>query len=154
MPARKAQLLLAAVFSSLLIAACNGDDAGSPASAAAANSSGNIDASSGADKPYRDPNRYSSSGSASLSPSAVTENAAITHHQITVNGKTINYTATAGHLSARNPQSGAAEASFFYVAYTADNQPLGKRPVTFSTTAGRARRRSGCISARSGPSAS
>ncbi|CAJ3458815.1 S10 family serine carboxypeptidase-like protein [Burkholderia pseudomallei] len=132
MPARKAQLLLAAVFSSLLIAACNGDDAGSPASAAASeNSSGNIDASSGADKPYRDPNRYSSSGSASLSPSAVTENAAITHHQITVNGKTINYTATAGHLSARNPQSGAAEASFFYVAYTADNQPLGKRPVTF-----------------------
>lgn len=70
MPARKAQLLLAAVFSSLLIAACNGDDAGSPASAAASeNSSGNIDASSGADKPYRDPNRYSSSGSASLSPS-------------------------------------------------------------------------------------
>ncbi|KVK79638.1 S10 family serine carboxypeptidase-like protein [Burkholderia sp. MSMB1498] len=132
MPARKTKLLLAAVFSSLLLAACNGDDGGPAASVAAnADSSSNTGTSSGADKPYQDPNRYSSSGSASLSPSAVTENAAITHHQITVNGKTINYTATAGHLSARNPQTGAAEASFFYVAYTADNQPLGKRPVTF-----------------------
>ncbi|MET5021521.1 peptidase S10, partial [Burkholderia pseudomallei] len=64
-------------------------------------------------------------------PTALTDNAAITQHQNPVNGKTINYPAPAGHLSARNPQSGAAEATFFDVAYTADNQPLGNRPVTF-----------------------
>ena len=35
------------------------------------------------------------------------ELAAITHHQIVVNGTTLAYTATAGHLTARSPSSGA-----------------------------------------------
>ncbi|KWN67456.1 peptidase S10 [Burkholderia ubonensis] len=129
MPVSKAKLLLGAVLSSLILAACNGDDVTSASSPASADSS--ADAASTADKPYNDPNRYSSDPGASLAASAALERAAVTHHQITLNGKTIRYTATTGHLSARNPQTGAPEASFFYVAYTADNQPAAQRPVTF-----------------------
>ncbi|MEO6921787.1 MAG: peptidase S10 [Collimonas sp.] len=89
-----------------------------------------------ADLPYTDPVTYATAGSASL-PSA-TENAAVTHHSMTLNGKTISYTATAGHLTASAPADPAKpaapldkEVSFFYVAYTRDGQPLGTRPVTF-----------------------
>ncbi|WP_175901639.1 S10 family peptidase [Burkholderia seminalis] len=127
MPASKAKLLLGVVFSSLILTACN-DDVTSSAAASAANSA---DPAAQADRAYNDPNSYSSSANASLDPSAAVEKAAVTHHQITLNGKTIRYTATAGHLVAHNPQTGAPEASFFYVAYTADNQPAAKRPVTF-----------------------
>ncbi|KVC57059.1 S10 family peptidase [Burkholderia stagnalis] len=129
MPASKAKLLVGVVLSSLILAACNGDDITSASGATSADSS--ADPAARADKPYNDPNRYSSSPGASLAASAALERAAVTHHQITLNGKTISYTATAGHLTARNPQTGAPEASFFYVAYTADNQPAANRPVTF-----------------------
>ncbi|PCE29447.1 S10 family peptidase [Burkholderia ubonensis] len=129
MPASKAKLLLGAVLASLILAACNGDDVTSASSSASADSS--ADTASTADKPYNDPNRYSSDPGASITASAALERAAVTHHQITLNGKTIRYTATTGHLTARNPQTGAPEASFFYVAYTADNQPAAQRPVTF-----------------------
>nr|WP_057926814.1 peptidase S10 [Burkholderia ambifaria] len=127
MPASKAKLLLGVVFSSLILTACN-DDVTSSAAAGADNSA---DPAAQVDRPYNDPNSYSSSATASLDASAAVEKAAVTHHQITLNGQTIRYTATAGHLVARNPQTGAPEASFFYVAYTADNQPAAKRPVTF-----------------------
>ncbi|MGZ2743661.1 S10 family peptidase [Burkholderia stagnalis] len=129
MPASKAKLLVGVVLSSLILAACNGDDVTSASGSTSADSS--ADPAARADKPYNDPNSYSSSPSASLAASAALERAAVTHHQITLNGKTISYTATAGHLTARNPQTGAPEASFFYVAYTADNQPAANRPVTF-----------------------
>lgn len=127
MPASKAKLLLGVVCSSLILTACN-DDVTSSSAASAANSA---DPAGQVDRAYNDPNSYSSSANASLDASAAVEKAAVTHHQITLNGKTIRYTATAGHLVARNPQTGAPEASFFYVAYTADNQPAAKRPVTF-----------------------
>ncbi|RQR56793.1 peptidase S10 [Burkholderia sp. Bp9125] len=129
MPASKAKLLVGVVLSSLILAACNGDDVTSASGASSADSS--ADPAARADRPYNDPNSYSSSPSASLAASAALERAAVTHHQITLNGKTISYTATTGHLTARNPQTGAPEASFFYVAYTADNQPAANRPVTF-----------------------
>ncbi|NIE58961.1 peptidase S10 [Burkholderia sp. Ax-1735] len=127
MPASKAKLLLGVVFSSLILTACNDD----VTSSAAASANSSADPAGQADRAYNDPNSYSSSATASLDASAAVEKAAVTHHQITLNGKTIRYTATAGHLVARNPQTGAPEASFFYVAYTADNQPAAKRPVTF-----------------------
>ncbi|MXN78815.1 peptidase S10 [Burkholderia sp. 4701] len=129
MPASKAKLLVGVVLSSLILAACNGDDVTSTSGPTSADSS--ADPAARADRPYNDPNSYSSSPSASLAASAALERAAVTHHQITLNGRTISYTATAGHLTARNPQTGAPEASFFYVAYTADNQPAANRPVTF-----------------------
>ncbi|MGU7783751.1 S10 family peptidase [Burkholderia sp. PU8-34] len=129
MPASKAKLLFGVVLSSLILAACNGDDVTSASGSASADSS--ADPAALADKAYNDPNSYSSSPTASIDASAALERAAVTHHQITLNGKTIRYTATTGHLTARNPQTGAPEATFFYVAYTADNQPSAKRPVTF-----------------------
>ena len=72
---------------------------------------------------------YSSNANASLT-SAV-ESAAITTHSITLNGVTIPYTARAGHLTAKASGTGQDQASFFYVAYTADNQPAASRPITF-----------------------
>ena len=78
---------------------------------------------------FTDPVLYSSAATASL-PSAA-EISAVTHHQLTLNGATLNYTATAGHLTARGLTSNAPEASFFYVAYTLDGASAATRPVTF-----------------------
>jgi carboxypeptidase C (cathepsin A) len=78
---------------------------------------------------YFDPTVYSSAAGASLAQAA--ELGAVTHHQIVVGGTTLTYTATAGHLTAMTPTSNAPEASFFYVAYTLDNQAPTTRPVTF-----------------------
>ncbi len=78
---------------------------------------------------FTDPNIYSSSATASLaSPNEIV---AITKHQLLLGGTTLNYTATAGHLSALAPTTAAPEASFFYVAYTLDGADPATRPVTF-----------------------
>jgi carboxypeptidase C (cathepsin A) len=63
-------------------------------------------------------------------PSAA-EISAVTHHQLVINGAMLNYTATAGHLTAQGVTSTAPEASFFYVAYTLDGANAATRPVTF-----------------------
>ena len=54
----------------------------------------------------------------------------ITHHQITIGGRTIHYTATVGKLPIRDAV-GNTDALMFYVAYTEDGVPAGQRPVTF-----------------------
>ena len=59
----------------------------------------------------------------------------ITHHQITLNGKTLAYTATAGRLPIKRGD-GKIEAEMFFVAYTLDAQDAGKRPLTFSFNGG------------------
>ncbi|MFY9842545.1 MAG: peptidase S10 [Terriglobales bacterium] len=59
----------------------------------------------------------------------------VTHHQITVSGKTLNYTATTGRLPIKRGD-GKIEAEMFFVAYTLDGQDVGKRPVTFSFNGG------------------
>ncbi len=124
-----------AVCAALWLTACGGDDSSigmgpSTSSAVAADASAGASAQA-ADAPYRDPNTYTLSGSGSLPAAAAVEKAAVTHHQIVLNGKTLAYTATAGHLTASEPGTGKAEASFFYVAYTLDSQKPGARPVTF-----------------------
>lgn len=81
------------------------------------------------DGSYTDLATYSSQPAASLA--AAVEGAAVTKAQIVLNGKSIAYTATAGHLIASDPVNGQAEASFFYVAYTAENTPAATRAVTF-----------------------
>ena len=78
---------------------------------------------------YFDSTAYSTAAAASLSQA--NELVAVTQYQIVVNGAALAYAATAGHLTARNPTSGAAEASFFYVAYTLPNRDPATRPVTF-----------------------
>ncbi len=59
----------------------------------------------------------------------------ITHHQIALNGKTLNYTATAGRLPIKRGD-GKTEAEMFFVAYTLDGQEAAKRPLTFSFNGG------------------
>jgi carboxypeptidase C (cathepsin A) len=59
----------------------------------------------------------------------------ITHHQIAVGGKTLNYTATTGRLPIKR-DDGKIDAEMFFVAYTLDGQDAAKRPVTFSFNGG------------------
>ena len=60
---------------------------------------------------------------------------AVTHHQITVDGKALKYTATAGRLPIKRGD-GKIEAEMFYVAYTLDGQEAAKRPLTFAFNGG------------------
>ena len=50
-----------------------------------------------------------------------TENAAITHHTVTINGKKIAYTARAGHLVTIDMSNAKPAAKIFYVAFTVDD---------------------------------
>ena len=59
----------------------------------------------------------------------------ITHHQITLNGKTLNYTATTGRLPLKRAD-GKIEGEMFFVAYTLDGQDAAKRPLTFAFNGG------------------
>ena len=64
------------------------------------------------------------------------ETVSTTKHQITINGKTVPYTATAGTLVLKK-EDGKPWASMFYVAYTRDETPdPSKRPLTFSFNGG------------------
>ncbi len=66
----------------------------------------------------------------------MTETAPVmTHHQITVEGKLLKYTATAGRLPIKRGD-GKIEAEMFYVAYTLDGQDASKRPLTFAFNGG------------------
>ena len=82
-----------------------------------------------ADGGLDDTNVYSSQPGAALS--GAVEASAVTQHSITLDGQPLNYTATAGHLIARE-LAGAqrAQASMFYVAYTVAGAAT-TRPVTF-----------------------
>lgn len=59
-----------------------------------------------------------------------TETATRTQHSVSVGGRTIKYTATAGTLIIRDDKN-EPQASVFYVAYTVDTGKPEKRPVTF-----------------------
>ena len=59
----------------------------------------------------------------------------VTHHQITVDGKVLKYTATAGRLPIKRGD-GRVEAQMFYVAYTLDGQDAARRPLTFAFNGG------------------
>lgn len=67
-------------------------------------------------------------------PEPPEEKPVITHHTITVNGKTVRYTATTGFMPLRD-NTGKIEARIFYMAYTLDNPPA-RRPLTFSFNGG------------------
>jgi len=59
----------------------------------------------------------------------------VTHHQISLNGRTYAYTATAGRLPLKRGD-GKIEAEMFFVAYTLDGQEASKRPLTFAFNGG------------------
>lgn len=67
---------------------------------------------------------------------AVEEEAVETHHQVTIDGKTVGYTATAGTMLLKE-EDGTPKASVFFMAYTRDaaGDP-GSRPITFSFNGG------------------
>ncbi len=52
----------------------------------------------------------------------------VTHHQISVNGRVLKYTATTGYMPLRNSETDEVEAKIFFVAYTLDN-PSGQAPA-------------------------
>jgi carboxypeptidase C (cathepsin A) len=59
----------------------------------------------------------------------------VTHHQTTVDGKVLKYTATAGRLPIKRAD-GKIEAEMFFVAYTLDGQDPSRRPLTFAFNGG------------------
>ncbi len=77
---------------------------------------------------YEDPQAYSTAADAALA--GAEEAHAVTKHSLVLGGRTLAYTARAGHLIARDP-AGVAEASFFHVSYLLDGADAATRPVTF-----------------------
>ena len=59
----------------------------------------------------------------------------VTHHQVSLDGKVLKYTATAGRLPIKRGD-GKIEAEMFFVAYTLDGQDAGRRPLTFAFNGG------------------
>ncbi len=71
-------------------------------------------------------------GTNSAAGEKIDETPSITHHEITVHGKTLKYTATVAQMPIMSAD-GETEAHFFYVAYTLDDATnnLAKRPLSF-----------------------
>ncbi len=65
----------------------------------------------------------------------IDETPVVTHHTISVRGKTLNYTATVAQMPLKNPE-GETEAHIFYMAYTLDGAENEKRPLTFCFNGG------------------
>ena len=64
------------------------------------------------------------------------EKSAVTHHTLTLDGRKLPYTATAGNLLLKD-DDGTVKASVFYIAYTLDGvKEPGGRPVTFTFNGG------------------
>ena len=61
---------------------------------------------------------------------AAVERVSTTHHTVSINGKSIAYTANAGTMVIRD-DDGKPKATVFYVSYTRDQEDAATRPVTF-----------------------
>src|SRR3569833_3601150 len=58
------------------------------------------------------------------------EKSSVTHHELSMGGKPLKYTATAGTLLIRDEED-KAYGSMFYVGYTLDGADAGTRPISF-----------------------
>ncbi len=126
--------LAAAALCAALLVGCGGGSgssgAGSAANSATGSGSGQTTAATPADQPLVDNQIYGAGPNDSVP--AAKEAVAVSHHQVTINGKTISYTARAGHLTTVDASTSQPNATMFYVAYTQDNpDPSKPRPVTF-----------------------
>ncbi|HVT29053.1 MAG TPA: peptidase S10 [Lacipirellulaceae bacterium] len=66
----------------------------------------------------------------------ITDKISVTRHTVTIEGKEIKYTATAGKLVMRDDE-GKAKALMFFIAYAKNGvKDLGQRPVTFAFNGG------------------
>lgn len=83
------------------------------------------------DQPYFDPVAYGNGPDDAVQASEADENAAITHHSVTIGGAKIAYTATVGHLVTVDPSSSKPNAKMFYVAFTKDGAKEETRPLMF-----------------------
>ena len=64
------------------------------------------------------------------------ETLSVTRHSVEVNGKKLNYTATAGSIQLKE-ETGKAKANIFFVAYVKDNEDeKSRRPITFAFNGG------------------
>lgn len=59
----------------------------------------------------------------------------VSHGAVTIAGRKIEYTATAGYLPLKS-EDGKTKASVFFVAYTAEMKDAAKRPITFCFNGG------------------
>ncbi len=123
-----AKALLAATLLALLLSACGGGGGGGGSSTTPPPVDTGTPLGPG-ETAFTDTLAYSTAANASLAAAA--DGAAITKHTITVGGRSLAYTATAGHLIATAQGSASAEASMFYVAYALDGADAATRPVTF-----------------------
>ena len=73
--------------------------------------------------------RRSEASAQSLPPESVTR------HTLELPGRTLQFTATAGHLTLTDPQ-GALQVEIGFVAYTRDGSDPATRPVTFAVNGG------------------
>jgi len=60
----------------------------------------------------------------------------VTHHQVSVDGRTLSYTARAGRISMRDTARGEVHGRMFFVSYTLDQPGNTARPVTFAWNGG------------------
>jgi len=120
MPRHGVRPAIAALHAALLAACGGGGDGGNATPVAAP-----APAVAGA---LNDNTAYSSPAGASLSTSS--ELAATSSRTLALAGTNATYSASAGHLDARDPLNGATKTSMFYVAYTVAGA-AASRPLVF-----------------------
>jgi carboxypeptidase C (cathepsin A) len=79
------------------------------------------------------PTTTATTASADASPATMPADASplkITQHDITLDGKSLHYTATTGLMPMKD-ETGKLKANIFFVAYTTHADDLSKRPLTF-----------------------
>ncbi len=81
------------------------------------------------DQPLVDNTAYGPGPKDSISDTI--EKAVVTQHNITINGTTISYAASAGHLVVYDQDTALPYAKIFYVSFTANDVAASSRPVTF-----------------------
>jgi len=59
-----------------------------------------------------------------------------THHTVTIDGRTLAYTARAGRIPIRDSDDGSVHGQMFFVSYTLDHADTSTRPVTFAWNGG------------------
>ena len=74
-------------------------------------------------------------GPGAVAAGTIDETPSVTHHEISINGQTLRYTATAAQMPI-SAASGDNEAHMFYVAYTLDGADASRRPLTFAFNGG------------------
>jgi carboxypeptidase C (cathepsin A) len=75
-------------------------------------------------------------GAGAVYTGRIDETPVVTHHQITIDGKTLRYTATVAQMPIQ-ASNGETEAHMFYVAYTKDGvTDYSTRPLTFAFNGG------------------